>query len=96
MIRSYGEENPRVGPILKFGFWIGGGDQDGKSFVRPETMLIALRLQRDLTLKEAPGDGALSPGTSPSLARRGRASERRSPNPTFTVSAIASGLLNAD
>jgi phosphoenolpyruvate carboxylase len=39
-----------VGKILRFGSWV-GGDQDGNPFVRAETMLTALRLQRDLILK---------------------------------------------
>jgi phosphoenolpyruvate carboxylase len=39
-----------VGNILRFGSWV-GGDQDGNPFVRPETMLTALRLQRDLILE---------------------------------------------
>jgi phosphoenolpyruvate carboxylase len=35
-----------VPPFLRLGSWI-GGDQDGNPFVGPETMLTALRLQRE-------------------------------------------------
>lgn len=35
----------KVPPFLHLGSWI-GGDQDGNPFVQPETLLIALRLQR--------------------------------------------------
>ncbi|QIN78819.1 phosphoenolpyruvate carboxylase [Rubrobacter marinus] len=50
LARLYGEEGPKVGPVLKFGSWV-GGDQDGNPFVRPETMLTALGLQRELVLE---------------------------------------------
>ena len=43
-----------VGKILEFGSWV-GGDQDGNPFVRPETMLTALRLQRELVLERHRG-----------------------------------------
>jgi len=36
----------RVPPFLRLGSWI-GGDQDGNPFVGPDTMLAALRLQRE-------------------------------------------------
>ena len=47
--RQYGEESPPVNPVLKFGSWV-GGDQDGNPFVRPETMITALKMQRELIL----------------------------------------------
>jgi phosphoenolpyruvate carboxylase len=36
----------RIPPFLRLGSWI-GGDQDGNPFVGPDTMLAALRLQRE-------------------------------------------------
>jgi len=46
----YGADAPRVGPVLTFGSWV-GGDADGNPFVKPETLLTAVRLQRGLALR---------------------------------------------
>jgi phosphoenolpyruvate carboxylase len=48
--RLFPEGPPEVGPVLAFGSWV-GGDADGNPFVKPETLLAALRLQRDLALR---------------------------------------------
>ncbi len=43
------EDRASLGPVMRFGSWV-GGDQDGNPYVKSETMLTALRLQRDLII----------------------------------------------
>jgi phosphoenolpyruvate carboxylase len=50
LVRLHGEAAPEVGPVLTFGSWV-GGDGDGNPFVKPETLLTAVRLQRGLALR---------------------------------------------
>ena len=53
--RTYGADNPdhgiKVPSFIQFGSWI-GGDRDGNPFVKPETTVIALRMQALEVVKE--------------------------------------------
>jgi phosphoenolpyruvate carboxylase len=51
LARVYGEEAPReTPPVLTFGSWV-GGDGDGNPFVKPDTLLTAVGLHRELALR---------------------------------------------
>ena len=47
---QYPEETPRLGRVLEFGSWVGGG-QDGNPFVEPPMINTALGLHRGLILR---------------------------------------------
>jgi len=49
LTRQFPEKNLTLGRVLEFGSWV-GGDQDGNPLVRPETLVTALNLHRDLIL----------------------------------------------
>ncbi len=49
LAESYPEESWPERPFLRFGSWV-GGDRDGNPNVKPETAIVALRLQRQLIL----------------------------------------------
>ncbi len=50
--RTYGKDSGITVPsVIKFGSWI-GGDRDGNPFVKPETTILALRMQSQEVLNE--------------------------------------------
>lgn len=50
--RTYGKDSGITVPsVIKFGSWI-GGDRDGNPFVKPETTVLALRMQSQEVLTE--------------------------------------------
>lgn len=50
--RTYGKDSGITVPsVIQFGSWI-GGDRDGNPFVKPETTILALRMQSQEVLNE--------------------------------------------